>query len=142
MIVTATSVYEGEIFKMDLVKPGCVIVECSRPLNITKEQAKSRLDVLIINSGEVILPGDLDFKMNLGLSKGVVFACLAETVVLCLEGLIEPFSMSREIPWQNIKKIYKLSKKHGVKLAPLESILGDVSDKTIDNVTSKLRGRK
>ena len=139
VIVTATSVYEGSIFNMDLVKSGCVIVECSRPLNISKKDAESRDDVLVVNSGEVTLPGDLDFRMNLGLSKGVVFACLAETVVLCLEGLIEPFSLSREIPWQNIKKIYRLSRKHGVKLAPLESILGDVSDEMIDRVTTNVR---
>ena len=55
LVVTATSNQSGSILDIELVKPGAVICDCSRPLDIGKEEAAKRPDVLVIESGEVIL---------------------------------------------------------------------------------------
>ena len=135
VIITATSVYEGSIFDMNRLKPGALVVECSRPLNISKEEAASRPDVLVINSGEVTLPGEnVKQRVELALPKGTVYACLAETILLALEGLYEPFSLSRDIPWKRVKQVYALAKKHGVRLAPIDSVEGFVTEEKIRSV--------
>ena len=135
VVITATSVYEGAIFDVEQLKPGALVVECSRPLNLTKDDLKTRPDVLVINSGEVIMPGhNQKQNIELRLPKGTVYACLAETVLLALEGLYEPFSLSRDIPWKRVKQVYRMAIKHGVKLAPIDSLEGFVSEEKINSV--------
>ena len=135
VVITATSVYEGELFDFSRLPPGALVVECSRPLNISKNVAASRRDVLVGKSGEVILPGDqMHLTCDIGLPKGVVYACLAETILLTLEGIHEPFSLSRDIPESRVRQIYRLAQKHGVKLAPIESVEGPVTDTMVEHV--------
>ena len=142
LIITATSVYEGRVLNMKKVKSGSLIVECSRPLNISKKEALSRPDVLVIKSGEVILPGDqVKYGCELNLPKGVVYACLAESVLLALEGLHEPFSLSRDIPPEKVKEIYRLAIKHGISLSPADSITGVVNDQKIQEVVDLVKKR-
>ena len=66
------------------VKPGAVITDVARPLDLSAEDVAKRPDVLVIESGEIELPGDPHMK-GIGLPKGVAYACLAETIVLALE---------------------------------------------------------
>jgi len=44
----------------------------------------------VIESGEISLPGKVSMK-NIGLPKNVAYACLAETIVLALDGRFEEF---------------------------------------------------
>ena len=86
LIVTATSGAGKRVLDIMAVKPGCVITDVARPLDLSAEDVAKRPDVLVIESGEIELPGD-DVRMkNIGLPAGVAYACLAETVVLALEG--------------------------------------------------------
>ena len=64
LIITATSSQQGKILDISKVRPGAVICDCSRPLDISAEDAASRPDVLVIESGEIDLPGDV--KLNCG----------------------------------------------------------------------------
>jgi hypothetical protein len=41
----------------------------------------------------------------------VVYACLAETIVLALEGKYEIFTVGREIEWEKVREIYKMGLK-------------------------------
>ena len=61
---------------------------------------------------------------DIGLPKGVAYACLAETVVLALEGRYERFTVGREIEWAKVKEIYQLGLKHGMKLATISGVNG------------------
>ncbi|MEZ4565719.1 MAG: hypothetical protein R2860_01720 [Desulfobacterales bacterium] len=54
----------------------------------------------------------------------MAYACLAETIVLALEGRYEIFTIGREIEWQKVKEIYKLGIKHGMKLAAISGVNG------------------
>lgn len=43
----------------------------------------------------------LSFMMkDIGLPKGIAYACLAETIVLALEGRFENFTLGRNIEWE------------------------------------------
>ncbi|HEX7536719.1 MAG TPA: dehydrogenase [Dermatophilaceae bacterium] len=123
LIVTATSGAGKRILDIMEVKPGCVITDVARPLDLSAEDVAKRPDVLVVESGEIKLPGDVKMK-NIGLPPGVAYACLAETVVLALEGRYETFTVGRNIEWEKVKEIYKLGLKHGMKLATISGVNG------------------
>jgi predicted amino acid dehydrogenase len=127
LIVTATSGAGKRILDIMRVKPGCVITDVARPLDLPPEDVAKRPDVLVIESGEIELPGDVKMK-GIGLPKGVVYACLAETVVLALEGRYETFTVGRNIEWEKVKEIYRLGLKHGMKLATISGVNGVYTD--------------
>jgi hypothetical protein len=84
---------------------------------------------------EVELPGEVRMK-SIGLPDRVVFACLAETIVLALEGRYENFTVGRSISWPKVKEIYRLGLKHGMKLATISGVNGPYTDEDFDRVRS------
>jgi predicted amino acid dehydrogenase len=133
MIVTATSGAGKKVLDVMKVKPGCVITDVARPLDLPPEEVAKRPDVLVIESGEIQLPGDVKMK-NIGLPPGVVYACLAETIVLALEGRFENYTVGRQIEWQKVHEIYEMGLKHGMKLAAISGANGVFSDADIARV--------
>ncbi len=133
VIVTATSGAGKKVLDITQVKPGCVITDVARPLDLSPEDVAKRPDVLVIESGEIELPGHPEMK-NIGLPDKVVYACLAETIVLALEGLFEVFTIGRDIEWEKVKTIYKLGLKHGMKLAAISGVNGVFTDEDIATV--------
>lgn len=132
VLVTATSSFDQKIIDIERLKPGCVVCDCSRPLDFSIEDTIKRPDVLIIESGEVVLPGrGKQFSCDLGLPGNVVYACLGETAILAMEGRHESFTLGREIDWPKVKEIYRLAKEHGVELAAIRGHNGLISDKEI-----------
>jgi hypothetical protein len=115
------------------VKPGCVITDVARPLDLPPGEVAKRPDVLVIESGEIRLPGDVKMK-NIGLPENVAYACLAETIVLALEGKFESFTVGRDIEWEKVREIYRLGLKHGMTLAAISGVNGPYSDEDIDRV--------
>jgi hypothetical protein len=89
--------------------------------------------VLVIESGEIRLPGEIRMK-PIGLPPGVAYACLAETVVLALEGRFENFTVGRTIEWEKVREIYQLGLKHGMRLAAISGLGGVFSDADIARV--------
>lgn len=130
VIVTATSGAGKKILDITKVKPGCVITDVARPLDLPPKEVAKRPDVLVIESGEIELPGNPEMK-NIGLPSKIVYACLAETIVLALEGRYEIFTIGRDIEWEKVKEIYKLGLKHGMKLAAISGVNGVFTDEDI-----------
>ncbi|MEA1968097.1 MAG: hypothetical protein U9N77_07745, partial [Thermodesulfobacteriota bacterium] len=133
VIVTATSGTGKAILDITKVKPGCVITDVARPLDLSPEDVKKRPDVLVIESGEIELPGNPEMK-SIGLPHKIAYACLAETIVLALEGKFEIFTIGRDIEWEKVKTIYKMGIKHGMKLAAISGVNGIFSDDDIAKV--------
>jgi predicted amino acid dehydrogenase len=138
LVVTATSGAGKRVLDIMAVKPGCVITDVARPLDLTAEDVAKRPDVLVIESGEIEVPGDVVMK-DIGLPDGVVYACLAETVVLALEGRYEPFTVGRSIEWEKVKEIYQLGLKHGMRLAAISGVDGVFTDEDFDRVRALAR---
>jgi predicted amino acid dehydrogenase len=133
LVVTATSGAGKRVLDIMEVKPGCVITDVARPLDLSAEDVAKRPDVLVVESGEIQLPGDVQMR-GIGLPPGVAYACLAETVVLALEGRYETFTVGREIEWEKVKEIYQLGLKHGMKLATISGVNGVYTDDDIARI--------
>ncbi|MBI5900873.1 MAG: dehydrogenase [Rhodocyclales bacterium] len=136
MIVTSTSGAGKKILDITKVKPGCVITDVARPLDLPPAEVAKRPDVLVIESGEIELPTPVRGMKSIGLPKNVIYACLAETIVLALEGRFEVFTIGRDTEWEKVKEIYKLGLKHGMKLAAISGVKGVYSDEDIAKVVT------
>ena len=121
LIVTATSAFGQRVIDITKCKPGAVICDVARPPDIGEAEAALRPDVLVIESGEVLIPGDINFGYDIGLPPKTSYACLAETALLAMEGRFEDYTLGRNIELERVKEIYRLFKKHGFKLAGLRS---------------------
>ncbi|TAH48638.1 MAG: serine carboxypeptidase [Chloroflexota bacterium] len=121
LIVTATSAFGQRVVDITQCKPGAVICDVARPPDIGAAEAALRPDVLVIESGEVLIPGDIDFGYDIGLPPKTSYACLAETCLLAMEGRFEDYTLGRNIEMERVKEIYRLFKKHDFKLAGLRS---------------------
>ncbi len=136
VIVTATSGAGKKVIDIMKVKPGCVITDVARPLDLSAEDVAKRPDVLVIESGEIELPGNPEMK-DIGLPNKVAYACLAETIVLALEGRYENFTIGRNIEWEKVREIYRLGLKHGMKLAAISGVNGVYTDEQIQEVKER-----
>ena len=121
LVVTTTTAIGEKVIDVLRLKPGCVVCDVARPPDVKEEDARLRPDVLVIESGEVLLPGEPDFGFDIGLPPGVAYACLAETAVLAMEDRFENFTLGRNIEMDKVKEMYRLFKKHGLQLEGLRS---------------------
>jgi predicted amino acid dehydrogenase len=132
LILTSTSARGEKVIDIDLIKPGCVVCDVSRPFDIGLEDAVKRRDILIISSGEIELPGNVKIDKTIGLEGQTVYACLAEAALLTMEGLIESFSISRDLSYEKIILIDRLSRKHGIRLSSIMGHTGEIKEMEID----------
>jgi predicted amino acid dehydrogenase len=121
LIIMATSALGQRVIDLTRCKPGAVICDVARPPDVDQAEASLRPDVLVIESGEVLVPGHIDFGYDLGLLPGTTYACLAETALLAMEGRFENYSLGRNLEIERIQEIYRLFEKHGFKLGELRS---------------------
>lgn len=131
LIVTATSAFGQRVIDISRCKPGTVVCDVARPPDIDAAEAALRPDVLVIESGEVLIPGDVDFGYDIGLPPKTSYACLAETCLLAMEGRFEDYTLGRNIEMERVKEIYRLFKKHQFQLAGLRSFGRYITDKDI-----------
>jgi predicted amino acid dehydrogenase len=130
IVITTTSAV-GSVVKMPLLKPGAVVSDVARPPDISPKAAAERPDVLVIESGEVQLFPGARLTADLGLPEGVIYACLAETILLALEKHYDHFTLGREISEERVRHISELADKHGMKLAAIRSFGNELSDEDI-----------
>lgn len=132
LIITSTSAQGEAVLDIMAVRPGCIICDVSRPFDISLDEAARRPDVLVIASGEVALPGkNVVMEKGIGLPGNIVYACLAETALLAMEGRHEAFSLSRELSYERVCEIDQLARKHGVRLAAVMGHTGEITEEEI-----------
>lgn len=131
LIITATSALETRIIDISRCLPGAVICDVAQPPDISLSQAALRPDVLVIESGEVVVPGDINWGYDIGLPQNTAYACLAETVLLAMEGLYEDYSVGRNITPEQVLGIVRLFRKHNFQLAELRSYGRIVTDEQV-----------
>lgn len=121
LIITATSAFGQRVLDVSQCKPGAVILDVALPSDIAREEAAVRPDVLVVESGEVIIPGAVEFTFDIGLPPGVAYACLAEAALLAMAGRFESFTLGRNVQPEQVKEMYRLFRLHGCEIAPLRS---------------------
>jgi predicted amino acid dehydrogenase len=132
LIITTTSGQGKTVLDIMKVKAGAVICDVSRPFDITAEEAVRRPDVMVIASGEVELPGEVKMKIDIGLEGNLVYACLAETAILAMEGKFESFTLSRNINFEKVIEIDRLAIEHGVRLSEIMGHNGVITKQEFD----------
>jgi predicted amino acid dehydrogenase len=138
VIITVTSSLDAIIEAEDL-KPGAVVCDVSRPRDVSKEVAQKRSDVLIIEGGVVEVPGDVNFNFNFGFPPKTAYACMAETMMLALEGRYESFTLGRELTVEQVEEISRIAEKHGFKLAGFRSFERAVTEEQIEKIKENAR---
>ncbi|MFO7558489.1 MAG: hypothetical protein R6X10_06630 [Desulfobacterales bacterium] len=133
-VIVAASAEAGKVLDIMRLKPGCVVTDITRPMIFSKEDVAKRPDVLVIRSGEILLPGKKIKMKDIGLPPNVAYAGLAETIILALEGRFETFTVGSDTQWDKVREIYRLGLKHGMKLAAISGVSGVLRDEDIDRV--------
>ncbi len=133
LIVTTTSTLNSHVLDIEKLKLGAIICDVARPPNVCQAEAERRPDVLVIESGEVRLPGSPDFGFNIDLPSGTAYACMAETALLAMDGRFADYTLGRDIDMQQVKEMYRLMKKHGLELAGLRSFGRYITDEDIEH---------
>lgn len=130
LAVTVSSAIDAIIDAND-IKSGAIIVDVSRPRDVA-EAVKHRDDVLVIDGGVVKIPGNVQFNFDFGFPPGTAFACMAETMMLALEGWKNDFSLTKELKEEQVLKTGELAKKHGFELIWMRSFDLPVEYKKIE----------
>jgi predicted amino acid dehydrogenase len=136
IIITVTSAVDAVIEPRHL-KPGAVVCDVSRPRDVSVRVAKERDDVLVIEGGVVAVPGDVEFHFNFGFPPKTSYACMAETMILALEGRYESFSLGKELELARVKEIGALAAKHGFQIAGFRSFEKAVTDEEIARIRER-----
>lgn len=120
LFVAATS--SGGVIDPRRLAPGSVVVDAALPKDVQPGWEK-RDDILVIDGGLVSASEAVDFgAMALGLGpKRNINGCLAETMILALEGRAEPFSIGRELPADKVLEIGRIAARHGFLPRPMAS---------------------
>lgn len=120
IIIAVTSSAETVIEPED-PKSGSVICDVARPRDVSHKVAEMRDDILVIEGGLVEFPGEVEFGLNFGYPQGVGLACMAETMMLALEGRYEDFTLGRDLTLEQVEETGRLAQKHGFRLAGFRS---------------------
>lgn len=119
IIVTASNTPGPLIYPRHLSRGPVVICDLSLPPDVAEEVKLERPDVLVIHGGVVRLPCD---DLTIGavpLAKGHVFACMAETMLMGLEGIRVNGSVGSVKP-DEVLNIMGIAEKHGFVLADID----------------------
>jgi fatty aldehyde-generating acyl-ACP reductase len=134
IVITATS-STGNIIQAQVLKPGALVCDVSLPHDVCREVATLRPDVLVIEGGMARVPGEaVDFGFDFGYPPGISLACMAETMILALEGRYENYTLGRGIRLEQVDEMAALADKHGFGLAGFRSFDQMVTDADIERV--------
>jgi acetylornithine/succinyldiaminopimelate/putrescine aminotransferase/predicted amino acid dehydrogenase len=119
VVVTATSA-TGTLVDPRSLAPGALVCDLSRPANVSAEVAARRPDVLVIDGGIIDVPGRPDLGLH-GLGRGLSYACMAETMLLCLAGHLRNTSLGTDLAPEGLRMLHALADHHGFRVAQLRS---------------------
>jgi acetylornithine/succinyldiaminopimelate/putrescine aminotransferase/predicted amino acid dehydrogenase len=121
-VVTCTST-PTPLFSASALKPGATVCDVSQPSNVASSVASARTDVLVVEGGIIKLPGRRDLGVSFGLGPGLVYACMAETMLLALERRYDGGALGADLPLDSVERLARLARQHGFRvLGPERSV--------------------
>jgi len=120
VIISATN-SAGSLIRPGHLRSGTVVYDLALPPDVSAAVRALEADVTVVSGGEVAVPGELRSGFEFGLPPGSVYACMAETIALALEGRYESFTLGRAITPEQVLEIAEITKRHGFRPAPLRS---------------------
>jgi fatty aldehyde-generating acyl-ACP reductase len=138
LVLTATSSTQDVIEPEDL-RIGAVVCELSLPHDVSRRVAAERPDVLVVEGGNMRVPGNPRFErvrepgteFDLNLPARTALACMSETMILALEGRLEPYTLGRGIKLEKVIEIEAMAARCGFELADMRAFDAAVSPEKI-----------
>jgi predicted amino acid dehydrogenase len=140
LILTVTNDVHALIYPEHL-RSGSVVCDVARPRDVSSRVAAARQDVLVIEGGMVEIPGPVNFNFDFGFPPGKSYACMAETMVLTLEGRFEDYTLGKDISRERVEEISNMAQRHGFRLSGFRSFERAVTEKQIAEVKARIRRR-
>ncbi|MFO7172867.1 MAG: shikimate dehydrogenase [Bacillota bacterium] len=140
VVITVSSTADAIVQPEDL-KPGAVVCDVAMPRDVDQRVAAVRDDVLVVDGGLIQVPGKTGLEGD-GFPPGTAPACLAETMLLALEGRYEHFTLGRDLSVAQIDEIVRLARKHGFTLAGIRSFHRALDDATIEAIRRRAALRR
>jgi len=140
IIVAATTALDARLEPEDL-KPGAVICDVIQPHAFSLKVAGQRNDVLVIEEGEITVPGNPEFNFDFGFPAGKCSAGMAEVIILALEKRFESFSMGKEVKIEQVLDIGRLAAKHGFRLSGLRSCGKSLTRRDIERIKRRITAK-
>ncbi|MGZ3522478.1 MAG: shikimate dehydrogenase [Vulcanimicrobiaceae bacterium] len=139
LVLTATSSTQDVIEPEDL-QTGAIVCELSLPHDVSRRVAQERPDVLVLEGGNMIVPGNPFFErvrepgteFDLNLPPRTALACMSETMVLALENKLECYTLGRGIDLEKVIEIERLAEKDGFKLADMRAFDAAITPEKIE----------
>jgi predicted amino acid dehydrogenase len=82
LILTSAS---DALLRSEHLRRGAVVLDDTQPRNTDPALATERPDVLVVDGGVAEIPG-IDIRGDIGLPRGLAYACLCETMLMALDG--------------------------------------------------------
>jgi predicted amino acid dehydrogenase len=141
LILTVTSAIH-DVIRPEFLQPGSVVCDVARPRDVSAMVAAARDDILVIDGGMVDVPGNVNFHFDFGFPEGKVYACMAETIALTLEGRLEDYTVGKDITIERVQEITDIAQRHGFRMSGFRSFEKEVTQKQIEAVIHNARKRK
>jgi len=119
VVVTATSA-TGTVVRPEHLRRRAVVCDVSRPANVGREIVETRPDVLVIDGGVIAAPAGSALS-RFGLGDGLIYGCMAETMMLTLAGHLRNTSLGTDLAPEMLHQLRSLADKHGFHVAKLRS---------------------
>ena len=113
-LIVSTTNTTKEVIDEEKLKQNSTIIDVSKPSTIKRNIKRD--DIEVIDGGLVKLPHDADLGMDFDCPKNVVYACMAEPMILALEGRFEDYSIGDEISLDKVLEILRLGSKWNFKV--------------------------
>ncbi len=139
-IVLAVTSAPRVLIEPEDLKPGAVVCDVARPRNVSQAVYQYRDDVLVIDGSVIEVPGEAEFGFDFGYPPRTCEACMAETMILALEGRYENFSLGRDLTVEQVEEIARLADKHGFRLAAFRRLERTLPDAEVDRIRDRARG--
>ncbi len=140
IVLTVSSATDVLLEPEDL-RSGAVVCDVARPRNVSRMVYERRDDVLVIDGGVIEVPGEVDFGFDFGFPPRMCEACMAETIILALEGRYENFTLGKEISLARAEEIAALARKHGFRLSGFRRFERAIADDEVARIRDAARAR-
>jgi len=138
VVLSVTSAI-GPVIEPEHLKRGAVICDVARPRDVSRRVMEERDDVLVIDGGMVAVPGPVDFGFDFGFPPGIAFACMAETMILALEGRYESYTLGKDISLAQVQGISEMAARHGFGVSGFRCFEQPVTDEQIERIKGNAR---
>jgi len=138
-VIVSASASGGSIIRAEFLKTGAVICDVALPHDVGREVGNARPDVLVIEGGVVQVPGEVSFNFDFGYPPGHSLACMAETMILTLEGRFDDYSLGRGLSLDKVQEISRLGQRHGFRTAGFRAFDEPVTSERIEKVKANIK---